>query len=60
MQSPFYNKNSPSSPNLVLSEKNTPLVGPLDDEEFSNNILNTGFIAEDSKLNLSDSSSVFS
>ena len=56
---PFY-KNVPNSPQLETRNKNNSQLPLIDEEEYSNNVLNIGFIAEDSKLNLSDSSSVYS
>ena len=43
---------------MSLLDKSTPLINPIDEDEFSNNVLNLGFIAEDSKILLSDSASV--
>lgn len=60
MQNSFFNKNVDSSPNIRGIHKASPLLSALDEDEFSNNILNIGFIAEDSKLHFSDSSSVVS
>ena len=44
MQSSFYPKNVPASPSLVVRGNNTPVQSPFDDDEFSNNVLNIGFI----------------
>jgi len=55
----FNNKNNNANSHKLLSfdpsRKSTPIIPSLDDDEYSNNVLNTGFIAEDSKYLRSDS-----
>lgn len=60
MQNSYYGKSVDRVSTLVGSQKGSPIPHGLDDEEFSNNVLNIGFIAEDSKMHLSDSASVYS
>ena len=44
MQSNFYTKNVTNSPTIGISSKDTPILPPLDEEDYSNNVLNIGFI----------------
>jgi hypothetical protein len=58
MQNNFFNKSPLNAPaDIAILEKSSPAIPPLDEEEYSNNVLNIGFIAEDSKFLRSDSCS---
>ena len=60
MQNNYYGKSVDRVSTFIGSQKGSPILHSLDEDEFSNNVLNIGFIAEDSKMHLSDSASVFS
>ena len=49
---------SPSD--MAILDKSTPIIAPLDEDDYSNNVLNIGFIADDSKCVRSDSCSEYS
>ena len=44
MQGTFYPKNVPASPSLAVRGNNTPIQSTFDDDDYSNNVLNIGFI----------------
>ena len=44
MQGTFYPKNVPASPNLAGRGNSTPVMSTFDDDDYSNNVLNIGFI----------------
>ena len=54
MQSPYFNKNT-NSPAISYHSLNTPIIPPVEEDDYSNNVLNQAFIAEESHLALSDS-----
>ena len=58
MQNLFFNRSVTTPGELSLLDKSAPVIPPLDEDDFSNNVLNIGFIAEDSNMLLSDSASV--
>ena len=60
MQNTYYGKSVDRVTTLIGSQKGSPVLHSLDEDDYSNNVLNIGFIAEDSKLHLSDSASVYS